>query len=221
MTIDRQCAEQPFARGLRGCISRRIAAYGGSLHAEDRHRSRSVIHLRTCTPKDRIFTCAGFMAGSVACVQIARLWRLVLACCASCPASTSRKKTRAVPWGGWTAAGLHRQPISRALTTPPAGTRKRSIAVQEPGRCGRADGSVVTGARRPRSRADPPAATSAPACRRCSARWCCVGTRARTGRLDQAAARPSGGPPDPARPAAPVTRTKRPLTRALLSVPGV
>jgi len=44
-----------------------------------------------------------------------------------------------------------------------------------------------------------PAATSAPDCRRCSARWSRVGTRARTGRLDQAA-RPSGGPPDPARP---------------------
>jgi hypothetical protein len=55
-------------------------------------------------------------------------------------------------------------------------------------------------ARRPRSRADPPAATSAPASRRCLARWCCVGTRARTGRLNQAPARPSGGPPDPARP---------------------
>src|SRR5262249_34457416 len=66
--------------------------------------------------------------------------------CASCPASTSRKKTRAVPRGGRAAARLHRQPIPRALTTPPAGTRKRSIAVQETGRCGSADGSVVTGA---------------------------------------------------------------------------
>src|SRR5712664_4662662 len=67
--------------------------------------------------------------------------------CASCPASTSRKKTRAVPRGGRAAARLHRQPIPRALTTPPGGTRKRSIAVQETGRCGCADGSVVTGAR--------------------------------------------------------------------------
>jgi hypothetical protein len=55
-------------------------------------------------------------------------------------------RTRAVPRGG-RAARLHRQPIPRALTTPPAGTGKRSIAVQETGRCGCADGSVVTGAR--------------------------------------------------------------------------
>ena len=77
--------------------------------------------------------------------------------CASCHASTSRKKTRTVPRGGRAAARLHRQPIPRALTTPRAGSRKRSIAVQETGRCGCADGSVVTGApaRRPRSRADP------------------------------------------------------------------
>ena len=51
--------------------------------------------------------------------------------CASCPASTSRKKTRAVPRGGRAAARLHRQPIPRVLTTPPAGTRKRSIAVRK------------------------------------------------------------------------------------------
>ena len=67
--------------------------------------------------------------------------------CASCPASTSRKKTRAVPRGGRAAARLHRQPILWALTTPPAGSRKRSIAVQGTGRCGCADGSVVAGAR--------------------------------------------------------------------------
>jgi hypothetical protein len=54
---------------------------------------------------------------------------------------------RAVPRGGRAAARLHRQPIPRALTTPPAGTLKRGIAVQETGRCGFADGSVVTGAR--------------------------------------------------------------------------
>ena len=67
--------------------------------------------------------------------------------CASCPASTSRKKTRAVPRGGRAAARLHRQPIPRALTTPPAGTRKRSVAFPETRRCGCGDGSVVTGAR--------------------------------------------------------------------------
>jgi hypothetical protein len=67
--------------------------------------------------------------------------------CASCPASTSRKKNRAVPRGGRAAARLHRQPIPRALTTPPGGTLKRGIAVQETGRRGGAGGSVVTGAR--------------------------------------------------------------------------
>jgi hypothetical protein len=39
------------------------------------------------------------------------------------------------------------------------------------------------------------AAISAPGCRRCSARWSCTGTKARTGRPGQAAARSSGGPP--------------------------
>jgi hypothetical protein len=121
--------------------------------------------------------------------------------CASCPASTSRKKTRAVPRGGRAAARLHRQPIPRALTTPPAGTRKRSIAVQETGHCGCADGSVVTGAlagvrdlaRIPGGHlgAGPPKVLSTVVLRRCEAG---------TGRLDQAAVRPSGGPPDPARP---------------------
>src|SRR5258708_16207231 len=41
---------------------------------------------------------------------------------------------------------LHRQPVRRALTTPPAGPLKRGIAVQETGRRGGAGGSVVTGA---------------------------------------------------------------------------
>ena len=56
-----------------------------------------------------------------------------------------------------------------------------------------------------------PAATSAPGCRRCSARWSCVDTKARTGRPGQAAARPSGGPRPGPPPAAPVTSTS-PLT---------
>jgi hypothetical protein len=48
------------------------------------------------------------------------------------------------PRGGRAAARLHRQPVRRALTTPPAGTLKRGIAVQETGRRGGAGGSVVT-----------------------------------------------------------------------------
>ena len=132
--------------------------------------------------------------------------------CASCPASTSRKKNRAVPRGGRAAARLHRQPIPRALTTPPAGTRKRSIAVQETGRRGGAGGSVVTGARldvRDLARipgghlgAGLPKVLSTVVSRRYE------GTH-RTPRSSsspvkqqpgQAAARTSGGPPDPARP---------------------
>jgi len=122
--------------------------------------------------------------------------------CASCPASTSRKKTRAVPRGGRAAARLHRQPIPRALTTPPAGTRKRSIAVQETGHCGCAEGSVVTGARldvRDLARipgghlgAGLPKVLSTVVSRRYE------GTHRDA--PGQAAARPSGGPLDPAYP---------------------
>ena len=73
-------------------------------------------------------------------------------------------------------------------------------------------------ARRPRSRADPRRPP-----RRRAAEGAQHGGLASVrghapGRPGQAAARPSGGPPDPARPRAPVTRTS-PLTRALLSVP--
>jgi len=139
--------------------------------------------------------------------------------CTSCPASTSRKKTRAVPRGGRAAARLHRQPIPRALTIPPAGTPsgaspfgKLDAAAVPTARLLPAPGSTSAISRRS------PAATSAPGCRRCSARWSRVGTRARTGRLGQAPARPSGGPPDPARPPG-AGRQHSPLTRAILSVP--
>ena len=139
--------------------------------------------------------------------------------CASCPASTSRMKTRAVPRGGRAAARLHRQPIPRALTTRPAGTRKRSIAVQETGHCGCADGSVVTGARldvRDLAQipgghlgAGLPKVLSTVVSRRYE------GTH-RTPRSSSPAIRRPAGPGPP--PAAPVTSTS-PLTRALLSVP--
>jgi len=80
-------------------------------------------------------------------VQIARLWRLVLACLRIVPCEYFPQEDPSGTAGGRAAARLHRQPIPRALTTPPAGARKRSIAVQETARCGCANGSVVTGAR--------------------------------------------------------------------------
>src|SRR5712672_3342046 len=87
------------------------------------------------------------MAGSVVCVQIARLWRARgLACLRIVPCEHFPQEDPSGTAWSRAAARLHRQPIPRALTTPPAGTRKRSIAVQETGRCGGADGSV-TGAR--------------------------------------------------------------------------
>jgi hypothetical protein len=140
--------------------------------------------------------------------------------CASCPASTSGKKTRAVPRGGRAAARLRRQPIPRALTTRPAGTRKRSIAVQETGRCGCAGGSVVTGVRLDvRDLAQIPGGhlgAGLPKVLRAVVSRRYEGTH-RTPRSSSSPAirRPAGpGPP----PAAPVTSTS-PLTRALLSVP--
>ena len=121
--------------------------------------------------------------------------------CTSCPASTSRKKTRAVPRGGRAAARLHRQPILWALTTPPAGTRKRSIAVQETGRCGSADGSVVTGARLDvRNLAQTPGGHLGAGLPKVLSMVVSRRYEGTHGRLDQAAARLSGGPPDPARP---------------------
>ena len=86
-------------------------------------------------------------------------------------------------------------PLRGRCRPPPAGPRKHRC--QETGRCGCADSSVVSGAGSMSaiSRRSP-AAAAAPGCRRCSARWSRVGTRAPTGRFDQAAARPSGGPPD-------------------------
>ena len=127
-------------------------------------------------------------------------------------------RTRAVPRGG-RAARLHRQPIPRALTTLPepasgASLFRKPDAVAVPtARLLPAPGSTSAISRRS------PAATSAPGCRRCSARWSRVGTRARTGTLRSstgpAIRRPAGpGPP----PAVPVTSTS-PLTRSLPSVP--
>src|SRR5260370_31784882 len=129
-------------------------------------------------------------------------------------------KTGGVPRGGRAAARLHRQPIPRGLTTPPAGTRKRSIAVQETGRRGGAGGSVVTGARldvREPARipggdlgAGLPEVLRAVVLRRCGGTHRVAPVKQQPG--DPAARRTRSAP------AAPVTSTS-PLTRALLSVP--
>jgi hypothetical protein len=88
------------------------------------------------------------MAGSVVCVQIARLWRARgLACLRIVPCEHFPQEDPSGTAGRPGSSPPARQPIPRALTTPPAGTRKRSIAVQETGHRGCADGSVVTGAR--------------------------------------------------------------------------
>jgi len=151
------------------------------------------------------------MAGSFVCVQIARLWRARgLACLRSCPARISREKTRAVPRGRRAAARLHRQPILRVLTAP---------ACRNPQAAHRCSGSWTLWlcrrlgcyrrpARRPRSRADPrrpPRRRAAEGAQHSGL----VGTRARADTLDQAAARPSGGPPD-----RPVPRWRRSPTQA-------
>src|SRR6266851_3967098 len=172
-------------------------------------------------PERRIFTCVGlWLVRLSACRSPGYGGPEGSHACASCPASTSRKKTRAVPRGGRAAARLHRQPIPRALTTPPGGTLKRGIAVQETGRRGGAGGSVVTGARldvRDLAQipgghlcAGLPKVLSTVVSRRCE------GTH-RTPRSSSSPAirRPAGpGPP----PAAPVTSTS-PLARALPGVP--
>src|SRR5262249_22059438 len=103
---------------------------------------------------------------------------------------------------------------------PPAGTRKRSIAVQETGRCGSADGSVVTGARLDvRNLAQTPGGHLGAGLPKVLSMVVSRRYEGTHGRLDQAAARLSGGPPDRPAPPAPVTSTS-PLTRALRSVPG-
>ena len=105
---------------------------------------------------------------------------------------------------------LHRQPILRVLTAP---------ACRNPQAAHRCSGSWTLWlcrrlgcyrrpARRPRSRADPrrpPRRRAAEGAQHSGL----VGTRARADTLDQAAARPSGGPPD-----RPVPRWRRSPTQA-------
>ena len=143
------------------------------------------------------------MAGSVVCVQIARLWRARgLACLRIVPCEHFPQEDPSGTAGRPGSSPPARQPIPRGLTTPPAGTRKRSIAVQETGHRGCADGSVVTGARldvRDLAQipgghlgAGLPKVLSTVVSRRYE------GTH-RDASIKQHA-RPSGGPPDPARP---------------------
>ena len=140
--------------------------------------------------------------------------------CASYPASTSRKKTRAVP-GEAGQQPAHRHPIPRALTTPPAGTLQaehRCSGNWTLWLCRRLGGYRRPGTASAISRRSPGGHLGA-GCQGWSARWSCVGAQARTGRPGSSSSpairRPAGpGPP----PAAPVTGTS-PLTRALLGVP--
>jgi hypothetical protein len=101
-----------------------------------------------------------------------------LACLRIVPCEHFPEEDRAVPRGGRAAARLHRQPIPRALTTPPAGTasgaslfRKLDAVAVPTARLLPAPGSVSAISR------GSPAGASAPGC---SARWCCVRAEART-----------------------------------------
>jgi hypothetical protein len=126
--------------------------------------------------------------------------------CASCPASTSRKKTRAVPRGR--PGSSPPAPATHSAGADHPACRNPQAEHRCPGNwtlwlC-RRTGCYRRPARRPRSRADP---------RRPPRRRAAEG--AQHGGLASAIRRPAGpGPP----PAAPVTSTS-PLTRALLSVP--
>ena len=152
---------------------------------------------------ERIFTCAGFMAGSVVCMQIARLWRARgLACLRIVPCEHFPQEdpsgTAGRPGSSPPAPATHSVGADHPACRNPQAEHRCSgnwtLWLCRRARLLPAPGSTSAISRRP------PAATSAPGCRRYSARWSRVGTRARTGRLDQAAARLSGGPPDPARP---------------------
>ena len=141
------------------------------------------------------------MAGSVVCVQIARLWRARgLACLRVVPCEHFPEEdpsgTAGRPGSSPAAPAAHSAGAA-PLPEPAGGAslfRKRDAVAVPAARLLPAPGSTSAISRRS------PAATSVPGCRRCSARWSRVGARARTGRPGQAAARPSGGPPDPARP---------------------
>lgn len=159
---------------------------------------------RAPSSRCRIFTCVGFMAGWVACVQIARLWRAGgLAClrivpCEHFPQEDPGGTAAGRPGSSPPAPATHSAGADHPrLPEPSSGAslfRKLDAVAVPAARLLPAPGSTSAISRRS------PAAASAPGCRRCSARRSCVGTRARAGRPGQAAARPSGGPPDPASP---------------------
>ena len=153
-------------------------------------------------PPCRIFICVGFMAGSVVCVQIARLWRAGgLACLRFVPCEHFPQEdpsgSAGRPGSSPPAPGTHSAGADHPACRNPQAEHRCSgtwTSRLPPARLLPAPGSTSAISRRS------PAATSAPGCRRCSARWSCVGTRARTGRPGQGVARPPGGPPDLARP---------------------
>ena len=169
----------------------------------------------------RIFTCAGFMAGPVVCVQIARLWRargLACLCIVPCehfpredPSGTAGRPGSSPPAPATRSAGADHL----ACLNPKAEHRCSGNWTL---RLCRRLGCYRRPARRPRSRADP----RRPPRRRAAEGAQRGGLASVRGHAPDASIkqqpghrRPAGPGPSPA---APVTRTS-PLTRALLSVP--
>jgi len=171
---------------------------------------------------ERIFTCAGFMAGSVVCMQIARLWRARgLACLriVSCehfpqedPSGTAGRPGSSPPAPATHSVGADHP----ACRNPQA--EHRCSGNWTLWLCRRL-GCYRRPARRPRSRADP-----RPPRRRAAEGAQHGGLASVRGHAPDASIKQQPGHPVARRtrpaPRAPVTSTS-PLTRALLSVHGV
>jgi hypothetical protein len=151
----------------------------------------------------RIFTCVGFMAGSVVCVQIARLWRARgLACLRIVPCGHFPQEdpsgTAGRPGSSPPAPVTHSAGADHHVCRNPQ-AEHRCSGNWTLWRCRRLGCyRLIVGTRRPRSRGSP-AATSAPSCRSCSARWSCVGAKARTGTPRSSSSPATQRHPDPAR----------------------
>ena len=146
-----------------------------------------------------MFTCVGFMAGPVVCVQIARLWRARgLACLRIVPCEHFPQEdpsgTAGRPGSSPPAAATHSAGADHPACRNPE-AEHRCSGNWTLWLCRRL-GCYRRPARRPRSRADPRRPP-----RRRAAEGAQHGGLASVrghapGRFDQAAARPSGGPPD-------------------------
>jgi hypothetical protein len=170
----------------------------------------------------RIFTCVGFMAGSVVCVQIARLWQARGFAClriVPCehfpqedPGGTAGRPGSSPPASATHSAGADHPRLPEPASGASLFRNLDTVAVPT-ARLLPAPGSTSAISRRS------PAATSAPGCRRCSARWSLASVR---GHAPDAPVKQQPGHPAARRtrpaPAAPVTSTS-PLTRAVLSAP--